>query len=757
MKKSDSSKGRIIRKGNIYPSGGEAGQIVSDEGICPTVKQAKRGGMTAIPLVSLDSSRCSAESEGSGSDWKGVIRLSDIRQKGKIKKHKIAPTLTKDNKQGDTQPLIVEDFYKARKPRESKIAPALRSDRTGLKVYDIYNQRMRKDETVGTLRPNFTKGSRSGFVLGYSRANKKNKDGKIEISYHEKKIFGALKGPTGNQRDFVVSGLKQSRGFETRKDELSHAIKGAGGGSSKNFVASGRTTTTNTPARSTGKGSGIKRVQIGEHQQDRVHDPRGIAPTIAPGTKGSGSHLSKIMESGMSRASFSKETSETSQRAKYPTMTSSQLVSLVRVFPLRDNVEVFKTSQGELFSLRSAECYEIKNRATYSLRTLRDYFLTTRAEPSRSYSFRWMNLGMMRNGLSQTLSITCRRTVRGSLSSVLEEKADEKYYLSEKTLEKIMEKKDAHPDIRWKSGIKGEGRVPFPDDPDKPSRAITTAESGANRMTHGVIIDFLHAREEGKPRVYKDVAPTLNQRDYKEPRCVLIHNKYGGFGEKEPRIFEEISPTIRTPKGGGHLPDVVEPVRWRRTEKGKKARRESQRKGRDYTPFNEGHRELAPSKKGVVGCITNALNKDALILADRTRSYADKGRNLESPKPITNALSGVQKDNLLIANTVTPDAYLARGERERINGKAVLTSMYKRRIRRLTPKECERLQGFPDDWTLVPAIGNDAGTTYDYETGETIIRGKVMSDTQRYKMMGNAVSVPVIEAIGRRILETSRE
>jgi len=46
---------------------------------------------------------------------------------------------------------------------------------------------------------------------------------------------------------------------------------------------------------------------------------------------------------------------------------------------------------------------------------------------------------------------------------------------------------------------------------------------------------------------------------------------------------------------------------------------------------------------------------------------------------------------------------------------------------------------------------------YDYETGETIIEGKVMSDTQRYKMMGNAVSVPVIEAIGRRILETSRE
>lgn len=52
------------------------------------------------------------------------------------------------------------------------------------------------------------------------------------------------------------------------------------------------------------------------------------------------------------------------------------------------------------------------------------------------------------------------------------------------------------------------------------------------------------------------------------------------------------------------------------------------------------------------------------------------------------------------------------------------------KIRRLTPIECERLQGFPDGWT--------AG----------------VSDTQRYKMMGNAVTVNVIEAIGRRILES---
>lgn len=47
------------------------------------------------------------------------------------------------------------------------------------------------------------------------------------------------------------------------------------------------------------------------------------------------------------------------------------------------------------------------------------------------------------------------------------------------------------------------------------------------------------------------------------------------------------------------------------------------------------------------------------------------------------------------------------------------------RVRRLTPLECERLQGFPDYWTAVP--GN--------------------SDTQRYRQLGNAVAVPVVEWI----------
>lgn len=55
------------------------------------------------------------------------------------------------------------------------------------------------------------------------------------------------------------------------------------------------------------------------------------------------------------------------------------------------------------------------------------------------------------------------------------------------------------------------------------------------------------------------------------------------------------------------------------------------------------------------------------------------------------------------------------------------------RIRRLTPIECERLQGFPDQWT---AQGTDGA----------------ISDTQRYKMCGNAVTVNVVEAVMKGLL-----
>ena len=110
-----------------------------------------------------------------------------------------------------------------------------------------------------------------------------------------------------------------------------------------------------------------------------------------------------------------------------------------------------------------------------------------------------------------------------------------------------------------------------------------------------------------------------------------------------------------------------------------------------------------------------ALNagKSDLIVAMRGRYNEDgtTSQKLEiNPSGNSNTLTAVQKDNMVT------DGY---------------------RIRRLTPIECERLQGFPDDHT---SLGN-----YDGET-------KPMSNTQRYKQCGNAVTVDVVEAVAKKCI-----
>jgi DNA (cytosine-5)-methyltransferase 1 len=60
-------------------------------------------------------------------------------------------------------------------------------------------------------------------------------------------------------------------------------------------------------------------------------------------------------------------------------------------------------------------------------------------------------------------------------------------------------------------------------------------------------------------------------------------------------------------------------------------------------------------------------------------------------------------------------------------------------VRRLTPRECERLQGFPDDHTLIPW------------------RGKTAPDGPRYKALGNSMAVPVMRWIGQRIADLNRD
>jgi len=137
---------------------------------------------------------------------------------------------------------------------------------------------------------------------------------------------------------------------------------------------------------------------------------------------------------------------------------------------------------------------------------------------------------------------------------------------------------------------------------------------------------------------------------------------------------------------------------------------------------------------------------EPVIVADRSRTYADKGRSLESPKKICNSLTSVAKDNYVMQNEkpikefgiVDDDGRkisnaIRQGGRGSVDRHSWDIVNDKMRIRRLTPKECERLQGFPDDWTK-----------YDKD-------GNIISDTQRYKCCGNAVTVPVVKFVAENL------
>jgi DNA (cytosine-5)-methyltransferase 1 len=98
-----------------------------------------------------------------------------------------------------------------------------------------------------------------------------------------------------------------------------------------------------------------------------------------------------------------------------------------------------------------------------------------------------------------------------------------------------------------------------------------------------------------------------------------------------------------------------------------------------------------------------------------------------------------------IAAPVTTSTDKSRGvpiafsERTRKDGRSLesLDDFLATVPRRLTPRECERLQGFPDDWTRYAADGSE------------------IADSPRYRMLGNAVTVSVSEWIGRSVMEAA--
>jgi len=89
--------------------------------------------------------------------------------------------------------------------------------------------------------------------------------------------------------------------------------------------------------------------------------------------------------------------------------------------------------------------------------------------------------------------------------------------------------------------------------------------------------------------------------------------------------------------------------------------------------------------------------------------------------------------NLSVPNSKTRRGRVGKGVAQTIDTGMQQHTLQDSKIRRLTPTECERLMGLPDNWTAEGTEGN-------------------ISDTQRYKLCGNGVVVSVVEEIIERLI-----
>ena len=192
-----------------------------------------------------------------------------------------------------------------------------------------------------------------------------------------------------------------------------------------------------------------------------------------------------------------------------------------------------------------------------------------------------------------------------------------------------------------------------------------------------------HLRGECRPKIFpiiQEINPNTTEQKSTETAIARTRTAGGHSGgnhsgmtiigtlrtHNDGKGFREmksgLSPTIPAHAREDGSGQPVVAVTERRNEKAKQIRKEMLKNGIDWSPRRE--KELVARTDGKIGTLTAARNFDTMLL-----------------------------DNM--------------------------------KLRRLTPIECERLQGFPDNWT------------------------QGISDTQRYKMCGNAVTVNVVYEIAR--------
>jgi DNA (cytosine-5)-methyltransferase 1 len=197
-------------------------------------------------------------------------------------------------------------------------------------------------------------------------------------------------------------------------------------------------------------------------------------------------------------------------------------------------------------------------------------------------------------------------------------------------------------------------------------------------------------------------------------RCVAIR---GRDGDTVAELGDEVQNCMSTGGGGGNKPHALVPVCFDTTQVTSSANYSNPKPGDPCHPLAAGAHAPAVAYRtsGNCGAWDTGDRVDALTTGTDPNSHI--------------LTIGIDEEQNAIE-----DGFGCLKSREKGGGfeGSVMTGSA---VRRLTPRECERLQGFFDDYTYIPMNK----------------KGKMAKDGPRYKALGNSMAVPVMRWIGERI------
>lgn len=217
---------------------------------------------------------------------------------------------------------------------------------------------------------------------------------------------------------------------------------------------------------------------------------------------------------------------------------------------------------------------------------------------------------------------------------------------------------------------------------------ISTKPGGNTEPKVSILFDTSYIGQDGKARIYENICPTLTSRDYKEPRSVGVVCNVNPSGKgMNGNVYDStgLSPTLTTNKGEGNK--IVIPV----------------------------------------------LTPDRIEKRQNGRRFKEDGEPMFT-------LTGQDRHGIAIEveeTTKRLDTSCNQGIFVKVSDELIVYAVWYEKyqcyivIRKLTPKECFRLQGWSDDY---------------FEKAQF-----VNSDSQLYKQAGNGVTVTVIETIARKM------